>query len=116
MQYILSFENFIFVDFLAVKVNGSDVKPGICVTVNTHSYRHTENISLDFKPNRYILFDENKQKFLNPWLVCILKHRGVTRQIPGLTSLPLTLTAKKSTEIIRTTRYIAILITGFQIL
>ena len=39
---ILSFENFIFVDFLAVKVNGSDVKPGICVTVNTRSYRHTE--------------------------------------------------------------------------
>ena len=27
----------------AVKVNGSDVKPGICVTVNTRSYRHTEN-------------------------------------------------------------------------
>ena len=23
--------NFIFVDFLAVKVNGSDVKPGICL-------------------------------------------------------------------------------------
>ena len=39
---ILSFENFIFVDFLAVKVNGSDVKPGICVTVNTRSYRYTE--------------------------------------------------------------------------
>ena len=45
------------------------------------------------------LFEENKQKFLNPWLVCILKHRGVTRQIPGLTSFPLTLTAKKSTKI-----------------
>ena len=63
--------------------------------------------------NRMILFDENKQKFLNPWLVCILKHRRVTRQIPGLMSLPLTLTAKKSTKIFRTTRYIAILITGF---
>ena len=37
----------------SVKINGSDVKPGICVTVNTHSYRHTENISLDFEPNRY---------------------------------------------------------------
>ena len=89
MEYILSFENFIFVDFLAVKGNGSDVKPGICVTVNTHSYRYlyTENISLDFEPNRYsiyILFDENKHKFLNLWLVCILKHCGVMRQIPGL--------------------------------
>ena len=31
LQYILSFENFIFVDFLAVKGNGSDVKPGICL-------------------------------------------------------------------------------------
>ena len=46
------------------------------------------------------VFDENKQKFSNPWLVCIiLKHCGVTRQIPGLTSLLLTLTAKKSTKI-----------------
>ena len=59
MQYILSFENVIFVDFLAVKVNGSDVKPGICVTVNTRSYRHTENISLDFEPNRYYLMKIN---------------------------------------------------------
>ena len=46
-----------------------------------------------------ISFDENKQKFLNPWLVCILKYCRVTRQIPGLTSLPLNLTAKKSTKI-----------------
>ena len=52
---ILSFEKFIFVDFFAVKVNGSDVKPGIYVTVNTRSYRHTENVSLDFEPNRYYL-------------------------------------------------------------
>ena len=58
--YILSFENFIFVVLLAVKVNGSDVKPGICVTVNTHSYRHTENISLDFEPNRYYLMKINR--------------------------------------------------------
>ena len=43
-------------DFLAVKLNGSDVKPGICVTVNTRSYRHTENISLDLEPNRYDLY------------------------------------------------------------
>ena len=85
-------------DFFAVKVNGSDVKPGICVTVNTRSYRYTGNISLDFEPNR-LLFDENKQKVLNPWLVCILKHSGVTRQLPGLKSLSLTLTAKKSTKI-----------------
>ena len=42
-------------DVLAVEVNGSDVKPGICVTVNTRSYRHTVNISLDFEPNRYYL-------------------------------------------------------------
>ena len=56
-------------DLLAVKYNGSDVNPGICVPVNTRSYRYTENISLD----------------------------GVTRQIPGLTSLPLTLTAKRFT-------------------
>ena len=77
-------------DFLAVKVNGSDVKPGICVTVNARSYKHTENISLDFEPKNRI--------FLNPWPVCILKHRGVTRQIPGLTPIPLTLTAKKSTK------------------
>ena len=45
--------NFIFIDVFAVKVDGSDVNPGIC---KEFSYR----------------------------------------QIPGLTSLPLTLTAKKS--------------------
>ena len=46
-------------NILAVKVNGSDVKPVICVTVNTRSYRHTENTSLDFKPNRYYLMKIN---------------------------------------------------------
>ena len=50
-----TFEKFVFVEFFAVKVNGKDVKPGICVTVNTRSYRHIENITLDFKPNRYYL-------------------------------------------------------------
>ena len=35
---------------LTVIINGSDVKPGIRVTVNTRSYRYTENISLDFEP------------------------------------------------------------------
>ena len=85
--------------------------------MNTHNYRHTENISLDFEPNSCYLI-ENKQKFLNPWLICILKHHGVMRQIPGLTSLPLTLTARKSTKITFSNDkiYIAILITGFQIL
>ena len=49
---------FIFVDFLAVKVDRSDVKPGICVTVNIHSYRHTEHtcISFDFELNRYCIY------------------------------------------------------------
>ena len=47
-------------NILAVKVNGSDVKPVICVTVNTRSYRHTENTSLDFKPNRYYLMKINR--------------------------------------------------------
>ena len=42
----------------------SDVKPGICVKVNTRSYRHPENISLTI----LVLFHENKQKILNPWL------------------------------------------------
>ena len=46
-------------NILAVKVNGSDVKPVICVTVNTRSYRHTENTSLDFEPNRYYLMKIN---------------------------------------------------------
>ena len=46
MLFTLSFENFIFVDFLPVKFNRSDVKPGSCVTVNTRGYRHSENILL----------------------------------------------------------------------
>ena len=93
----MSVENFIFVDFFAVKGNGSDVIQGICVIVKTRSYRHTENISLESEPNRYYLM-KNKQKFSNPWLVYTLKHPGVIRQIPGLTSLPSTLTEKKVHE------------------
>ena len=46
----------------------------------------------------WVLFDVNKQKFSNSWLVCTLKHPGVTKQIPGLTALPSTLTAKKIHE------------------
>ena len=49
----MSAKNFIFIDFFAIKVDGSDVNPGICKEVSC-------------------------------------------RLIPGLTSLPSTLTAKKS--------------------
>ena len=56
----MSVETFIFVDFFAVKCNGSDVNPGICVIVKTRSYRHTENISLDFEPNRYYFMKTNR--------------------------------------------------------
>ena len=52
----MSAENFIFIDFFVVKVDGSDVNPGI--------YLHENSL-----------------------------------QIPGLTSLPSTLTAKKSMKI-----------------
>ena len=34
MYYILSAENFVFIDFLAFKVDGSDVYPGICLYEN----------------------------------------------------------------------------------
>ena len=46
--------------------------------------------------------DENKQKFSNSWLVCILKRRGVVTQIPSLTSLLLIFAAKTSMKIIFT--------------
>ena len=46
--------------FFAVKFKGSDVNPGICVKVKTHSYRYTENISLDSEPNRYYLVKINR--------------------------------------------------------
>ena len=62
-------------------------------------YKHTENISLGSQPNRYYLMKMNMQKFSNPRLVRVLKHPGVMRQIPGLTSLPSTSTAKKSAKI-----------------
>ena len=39
----MSAKKFIFVDFFAVKINGSDVDPGIYVIVKTRSYRHTLN-------------------------------------------------------------------------
>ena len=75
--------------FFAVKLNGSDVNQGICFIVKTRSYRHTENISLGSEP----------KKFSYSRLVCILKHPGVMRQIPGVKSLPSTSKAKKSTKI-----------------
>ena len=53
----MSVENFIFVDFFALKCNGSGINPGICVIVKTRSHRHTENISLDSEPNRYYLMN-----------------------------------------------------------
>ena len=59
----------------------------------THSYRHTENIPFDFESNRYYSMKINK--FSNLLRVCILKHSGV----PTMTSLPSTLTARKSTNI-----------------
>ena len=62
MYYILLAENSIFMDFCAVKLNGSD--PGICVIVKTRSYGHIENISLDSNQNWYYLLKINK--FSNP--------------------------------------------------
>ena len=45
-----SFENFIVVNFLAVKVNGSDVKPGICLVTprcfNVHTSHGFKNFCL----------------------------------------------------------------------
>ena len=47
-------------DFFAVKVNGSDVNPGMCVIVKARSYRQTENIHLESEPNRYYLMEINR--------------------------------------------------------
>ena len=63
-------------DFFAVKINGSDVKPEICVIVKTRSYRHTENISLDSEPNRYYFMKINR----NSQIHCSF----VTFQLDGL--------------------------------
>ena len=80
MYYILLAENSIFMDFCAVKLNGSD--PGICVIVKTRSYGHIENISLDSNQNWYYLLKINRNSQIQNLFVCILKHLGVVRQIP----------------------------------
>ena len=50
-------ENFIFVDFLAVKVNESDVKPGICLVIprcfNIQTSHGFENFCLFLSNSTY---------------------------------------------------------------
>ena len=45
---MLSVENFIFEDFFAVKVNGTDVNPGICAEVFILIYSWFDVISINF--------------------------------------------------------------------
>ena len=56
--------------FLLIKFNGSDVNPGICVIVKTHSYRHTESVSLDSEPNRYYLMKMDRNSQIHGSFVC----------------------------------------------
>ena len=57
--------NFLFIFLfshggLSTNYKYMEFNTGICVTVDTRSYRHTENISLDFEPNRYYLMKINR--------------------------------------------------------
>ena len=62
MQYIFSFENFIFVDVLAVKVNGSDIKPGICLITpwcfNIQTNKGFKNFCILSSNNTYSVYNE----------------------------------------------------------
>ena len=49
MQYILSFENFISVDFFAVKLNWSDVKPKICLVTPRCFSIQTSHVFKNFR-------------------------------------------------------------------
>ena len=52
-EFFLScFSNEFLRGFFAIKVNGSDVNPEICVIVKTRSYRQTENMYYLMKINR----------------------------------------------------------------
>ena len=46
--YILSAENFIFINFFAVKVDGSDVNPGICLYKNLFPGPWVDVTSINF--------------------------------------------------------------------
>ena len=48
LQYILSAEKFIFIDFFAVKVDGYDVKPGICLYENLCTDSWVDVTSVNF--------------------------------------------------------------------
>ena len=89
------FENVIFVDFLAVKVNRSDVTPGICL-VTPQCF--TIQTSHGFK--NFCLFSSNSTYSVQNQVIYFqYVYKFTVTQIPGLTSLPLTLTAKKSMKI-----------------
>ena len=59
LQYILSAEKFIFIDYFAVKVDGYDVKPGICLYENICRgiYSWVDVTSVNFN-NKKVLEDK----------------------------------------------------------
>ena len=50
--YILSAEHFIFIDFFAVKVDGSDVNPGICLYEKCLQMPWVDNTSVKFNSKK----------------------------------------------------------------
>ena len=54
LQHILSAEKFIFIDFFAVKVDGYDVKPGICLYENLCTDSWVDVTSVNFNSKKVL--------------------------------------------------------------
>ena len=85
--------------FVAVKVDGSDVNPGICLITPGCFNIQTSHGFENFKQYRTCVFcSDLKDLHVFSVYMSITACFHYNCQIPGLTSLPLNLTAKKSTK------------------
>ena len=66
---VKSAENFIFEDFFAVKVNGSDVNPGICAEVFILTYSWFDVIFVNFNSKKSM-----KMNFSADKICCNFSH------------------------------------------
>ena len=92
-------------NFFAVKVDGSDVNPGICLGTPGCFKIQTNHVY----QNLYLFSSNSSYSVQNRVISFLLLRVFTITQIPGLKSLSLTLSAKTSTKInILATTYITI--------
>ena len=79
----MSAENFIFIDFFTVKVDGNDVNQGICLYKNLFTDTWVDVISVSFNSKKVYKLDEifgrqDKLQFISrEYYKCLRKNFGV---------------------------------------